>query len=317
MGRNESRVILPPGFNRAQMKMQVRRAARLDANEKNLLTFALDQAETYCFLGVSQIKKELGWGEKRWIRTRDLLEKKGIYRWHGLINVRGSIDWKMVFDFNEFEYQSFFTNEKEGVMGARAIPPSGGDYVRSNQQDGITGDPHAKGGSEPNVLTTNQRKPQLKEVVVGEEKNLGSVDEEELPGAGLHWPPGLSCAQQQVMSAGLSGVEQVRRQELLDELAGRMGSRTQVRDPCAVLRKLVLLAQAGSLVCELAFEIRASREARMTNQKRLKTLSTGAGGVFGPVGKNNDSNCILVQSMAAQTERAKLRVKRAEWMASK
>jgi hypothetical protein len=327
MGYNESKIILPLGLNRAQMKMRVRRTAYLGANEKCLLTFILDQAETYVLIGVKQIKNELGWGEKRWIGARDSLYDKCIYRGYGLINGRGSIEWKMVFDFNEFEYGFPDECQKEGITGAREISPTGRDRVRSPQQEGITCDPPARGGSSiPNVLTkTNQ--PLVVVVVVDDKTNSPknqkskSVDQEEQPGAGsqrsqIHWPCGLTVTQKQVIESTLDQLDEgeagVSKQELIDELAGRMSSKTPVRNPVGLMRKFVSLAQEGGLTCELAEDVRATRGAHQEHQMLLDQLSNGEGrsvdqkAISGP-------KAAPAQSAVATLERAKLREKRSEW----
>lgn len=97
--------------------------------------------------------------------------------------------------------------------------------------------------------------------------------------SGLHWPTGLSPAWKKAMSMEIVRIDITRRQELLDEVAGRMTSSIPVGNPPGLTRKLVNLELSGLLTCELAEGVRATREAHCEHQKRLDKLSAGDGGL--------------------------------------
>ena len=175
---------------------------------------------------------------------------------------------------------------------------------------GSTGD-----GKPAQLTRTHEQKPPppehtcVSQVVVNEGRDSEPRRPVDQKDPGLHWPPGLSQSQEKAMGAALGGVDTGRRQELLDEVAGRMVSPTPVGNPPGLLRMLVNLAQAGTLTCELADGVRAVREARQAHQMRSDRLSA-AGGGSGCQGGKLALKAATAPSAAALAERAALRAAR-------
>lgn len=95
---NGSRVTLPDGYARFEIKRLVLHRPDLDANCRALLGYVLDQAPAYVFT-IAGIRARLSWGEHRWVTTREKLVSRAILTQSRTILPSGSSRWQLDFDF--------------------------------------------------------------------------------------------------------------------------------------------------------------------------------------------------------------------------
>ena len=95
---NRSRVTLPDGYARFEIKRLVLDRIDLDANCRALLGYVLDQAPGYVFT-IAGIRARLSWGEHRWVTTREKLVSRAILKQSRAILPSGSTRWQLDFDF--------------------------------------------------------------------------------------------------------------------------------------------------------------------------------------------------------------------------
>ncbi|MBP7565537.1 MAG: hypothetical protein KA795_05980 [Burkholderiaceae bacterium] len=88
------------------------------------------------------------------------------------------------------------------------------------------------------------------------------------------WPKSLAEPVVQLGRRLLEALPIEQHQQLLDELAGRMG-RGQVKSPLAYLGQLARLAEQGRFVPELAHEVRQQREGQHAAEARLQRALSG------------------------------------------
>ena len=185
-----------------------------------------------------------------------------------LTHVRVRAGGRFVGSQIEFQIPEEATQKERGKSASNPQPvrvPTTLTFSTRGETMRGEGEPLTTGGPPTELKTPPQ--PPAGVVVVDEEKREEKESE-------LHWPPGLQGG------AGLfKGVEVSRRQELLDEVTGRMASAIPVRNPVGLLRKLVSLERGGKLTCELAEGVSSTREARKAHQARLDQISSGAAGL--------------------------------------
>lgn len=105
------------------------------------------------------------------------------------------------------------------------------------------------------TVSTTTKLPPQKTVVVADD---------------IAWPVGLADDQKQACGKILLPVEESRRQQLVDELAGRLQQShgQPVTNPAGWLRNLVSRDLAGDVTLELAGGVAAARSARMAAKRR-------------------------------------------------
>lgn len=129
---NVSRVLIPRLATRQAAKKMVLASSMRD-RQKFLLMWVLDQEEGYV-ITVAQIKKELSWGEKRWVTVRDQLKSLRMLSHfkEGLPDKTSR--WTLSFDLTPIFNQTW---KKEGItracnplagQGSRVRPPTGRGY---------------------------------------------------------------------------------------------------------------------------------------------------------------------------------------------
>ena len=106
-----------------------------------------------------------------------------------------------------------------------------------------------------------------------------------IPDPVLEWPDSLNVDVQNLCRKVLRTVAHGRRQELVDELAGRM-AQGKVKQPVAYLGHLVRLdasqSGTGGLVLELAHDVRATRQAQKVNRQRLAAANAPSSQTLAP-----------------------------------
>lgn len=97
---NESHVVIPHGYQRFEVKQLIQDRADLDGNCRSVLWYVLDQSLSFVFT-VAGIRKRLGWGEHRWVTTREKLVSRGILTVRKHVLQDRSTKWQVTFDFTK------------------------------------------------------------------------------------------------------------------------------------------------------------------------------------------------------------------------
>lgn len=116
---NVSKVLIPGDKTRQAAKRLVMTSS-LKEGQKFLLLWVLDQNEEYV-ITVSQIRKELSWGEKRWIAVRDQLKALKILSHFSEGLPDQTCRWTLAFDLTPL-----FRQHQTGTVSTK-----GGDHVHA------------------------------------------------------------------------------------------------------------------------------------------------------------------------------------------
>lgn len=129
---NGSRVRLPDGTARFEMKRVVLSRPDLDANCRAVLAHVLDQAPNFVFT-VSGIRTRLSWGEHRWVTTREKLASRAILTQTRALLPNGCSRWQLDFDFTPL----IPAKAPGDHAGGRARdPPESGDHMSARTHAG-------------------------------------------------------------------------------------------------------------------------------------------------------------------------------------
>jgi hypothetical protein len=135
---NTSAVVMPEGHDRNSLKKFVRLHKSLKDDERNLLVWVLDQAQTYT-LTVKQIRAEMQWGELRWSNARKSLVEKEVLKQTKTPLAQKTSSWALRFDFEKVVKlaQVEVPTSKTKVSSARVIPDQSRVSPDSSTRSGI------------------------------------------------------------------------------------------------------------------------------------------------------------------------------------
>lgn len=160
------------------------------------------------------------------------------------------------------ELASPLTGEASSPHGVKPDHP-GGEAISLPRGEAVS----PKSPSVESALNPPLEKEASKTVVVAEKKETACGEK-----SPIIWPTWLSVEVQLVCTKLLDRVDQSRRQQLVDELAGA-ASMQPIISPPAWLRRIISLDQAGGLILEHAYSTAAARRARDANEARLAAIS--------------------------------------------
>lgn len=167
---NLSIVVIPNGHDRNSLKKFVRLHKSLREDERNLLIWVLDQAQTYT-LTVKQIREEMQWGELRWTKTRASLSDKEILKQTKTPLDRKSHSWSLHFDFVAVVARPqllALSPVENRASRARVIP----DYGR------VSHDPRSESAIVPEPLTLSGLSTQVELEPTPKQQNAKESDDE-------------------------------------------------------------------------------------------------------------------------------------------
>lgn len=192
------------------------------------------------------------------------------------------------------ELASPLTGKASSPHGVKPDHP-GGEAISLPRGEAVS----PKSPSVESALNPPLEKEASKTVVVAEKKETGCGEK-----SPIIWPTWLAVEVQLVCTQLLDRVDQGRRQQLVDELAGA-ASMQSILSPPAWLRRIIVLDQAGSLILEHSASMAAARQARVANEARLLQIS--------PPQPAHRKESKFTPSPAQLAEHEILKLKRLQW----